>query len=71
MDSPKRAAAKALSWQITGLLVMSAIGYALTGSLETAGSFALINGALGFAMFFLHERIWARVRWGRGAARPL
>lgn len=65
MDSSLRTAMKAATWQISGLLVMSLIGYIMTGSLETAGGFAFASAAIGTVSFFVHEKLWARVKWGR------
>ncbi|MEL7171375.1 MAG: DUF2061 domain-containing protein [Pseudomonadota bacterium] len=68
MDSTARTVAKAVSWQLSGIVVMSAIGYAMTGSFGQASGFALLTAAIGFVTFFLHERLWARIRWGRRPA---
>ncbi|MEQ8651449.1 MAG: DUF2061 domain-containing protein [Kiloniellales bacterium] len=68
MDSSLRTAMKAATWQISGFLVMSLIGYIMTGSLETAGGFAFASAAIGTVAFFVHEKLWARVKWGRSEA---
>ncbi len=65
MDSSLRTAMKAVTWQVSGLLVMSVIGYVMTGSLETAGGFAFASAAIGTVSFFLHEKLWAKIKWGR------
>lgn len=65
MDTAKRTAVKALTWQGTGLIVMSLLGYAMTGSWGAAGTYALGTAALGLVMFVLHERAWDRIAWGR------
>lgn len=65
METTTRMVVKALSWQLLGLIVMAAIGYILTGSLQTAGSFALLTSAIGLVTFVLHEKLWARIPWGR------
>ncbi len=65
METTNRIAAKALTWQATGLLVMSGLGYLLTGSWQSAGSFAIGSAVLGLGMFMVHEKLWARIAWGR------
>ena len=65
METSKRAAAKALTWQATGLVAMTGLGYLVSGSLETAGQLAVGSTALGLVLYFLHEKAWARIRWGR------
>lgn len=66
METRQRTLIKALCWQATGLVVMAAVGWALTGSAALGGTFAAINGAIGLLTYVAHERIWAHVRWGRG-----
>ncbi|MBL4916364.1 DUF2061 domain-containing protein [Szabonella alba] len=65
MDTARRTLVKALVWQALGLLVMALVGWGFTGSVALAGGMALANMAIGFASYFLHERIWARIGWGR------
>lgn len=65
MDRPQRTVVKAITWQALGLLTMTAIGYAVTGSVSAGGSIAVVGAAAGVVCYVLHERIWARIRWGR------
>jgi uncharacterized membrane protein len=65
MDTNKRTIAKALCWQGLGLIVMTIIGYIFTESVGEGGALALTSAAVGLMNYFLHERLWARVRWGR------
>lgn len=65
METGKRTLVKAVLWQALGLVVMLAVGWALTGSSTLGGMIALLNCGIGFATYFLYERIWAQVRWGR------
>lgn len=64
METMRRAALKAVTWQVTGLVTMSLLGYLMTGSWTSAGGFALGSAAIGFVMYMLHEKLWSRVRWG-------
>ena len=70
MDSPKRTLVKALTWQGCGLIVMSLLGYAMTGSWEAAGGYALGAAALGLATFYMLERMWNGYDWGRAPTSP-
>lgn len=67
MESKRRTIAKALTWQVIGLAVTGALAWFHTGSMVTALSFAVSTAASGLAFFIVHERIWARVRWGVGS----
>ena len=64
MESKLRTIAKALTWQALGLTVTGALAWFHTGNMATALSFALTTAASGLAFFIVHERLWARVRWG-------
>lgn len=66
METGQRSLIKALLWQTLGLCTMFAVGFLLTGSLATGGKMALINTGIGFVTYFLYERLWSRVAWGRG-----
>lgn len=65
MESPKRTLVKALTWQGLGLATMTGIGYLVTGSPGAGGTIALVSAAIGALFYIAHERIWARIGWGR------
>ncbi|PVA09286.1 hypothetical protein DC366_14245 [Pelagivirga sediminicola] len=65
MERPKRTVVKAVIWNINGLLVMSLVGYVMTGSAGVGGLMAVVNTAIGLSLYFLYERIWSRISWGR------
>lgn len=65
METPKRTLAKTLTWQAMGLATMTGIGYVVTGSAGAGGTIAAVGAATGAVFYVIHERIWARVRWGR------
>ncbi|MEM6310816.1 MAG: DUF2061 domain-containing protein, partial [Pseudomonadota bacterium] len=63
METGMRTFLKAITWQVSGLVVMVALAYVATGNLSVAGGLALVSSATGFVTYFLHERLWQRVRW--------
>ena len=65
MDTTTRTIAKAVCWQVLGLIVMTLVGYLFTGSVGTGGAVALIGAAIGLVTYYLHEKLWERVPWGR------
>lgn len=60
-----RSLTKALIWRASGFLILGAIAYWFTGtwseSLAISGWF---NG-IRLGLYYVHERAWLRVRWGR------
>ncbi|OKL45560.1 DUF2061 domain-containing protein [Pseudovibrio exalbescens] len=65
MDTQLRTIVKSCFWQLTGLVVMMGVGFLFTGSYLTGGLMALVNAGIGFTTYFVYERIWARINWGR------
>lgn len=65
METQQRTAVKAILWTLVGFVVMSAVGYAFTGSMGTGGWMALANSLIGLTTYAVYERIWARIQWGR------
>ena len=65
METRSRSLLKAILWQLLGLLSMAVVGVLVTGSLSTGGMMALINTMIGFVVYLVYERVWARIRWGR------
>lgn len=67
METRLRSAVKGVVWTLLGLFTMSLVGSIVTGSATAGGLMAAINSALGFTLYLVYERVWARIRWGRHA----
>ena len=65
MDTPKRSLAKTISWRITGSGATFAISYAILGDFTVSGTIAMIQLTFNTLLYFVHERVWDRVSWGR------
>jgi uncharacterized membrane protein len=66
IDSTARSIAKTISWRITGSLATFAISYAVLGDFAVSGTIAIIQLTLNTLLYFIHERVWNRIAWGRG-----
>jgi len=64
-ESHTRSVFKAVSWRILGTLDTFAISWFLTGRVALAGSIAGFEFVTKIAWYYLHERIWAIIPWGR------
>jgi uncharacterized membrane protein len=64
-DCNTRSIAKAVTWKILAFCITLTASYIFSGSMPQAlkitGSAALI----GIVMYYIHERIWNRIDWGR------
>jgi uncharacterized membrane protein len=67
MDTKKRTLIKALTWQSLGFGLMTFINYFYMGNLAQGLSLSALLTTVGLVTYFLHERIWASVAWGRAA----
>ena len=64
-DNIKRSLLKTISWRIIGTLDTILISWLITGALSLAFSIGLIELITKMALYFLHERAWAKIKWGR------
>ncbi|HEV7252503.1 MAG TPA: DUF2061 domain-containing protein [Mesorhizobium sp.] len=65
MDTHSRSLAKAISWRITGTVDTMLISLVITGSLKLAAAIGLTEVATKSVLYYLHERAWLRVPYGR------
>ncbi len=63
-----RSLVKAASWRVTGTIDTFVLGFLFTGSVKLAGSIASTEVVTKLGLFYLHERAWNRLSWGR--AKP-
>jgi uncharacterized membrane protein len=64
-DTAWRSVAKTLSWRITGSGATFLIAWLIAGNFAMAGTIAIIQLVANTVLYFVHERIWNQVRWGR------
>jgi uncharacterized membrane protein len=64
-ETHTRSVIKAMTWRTLGTLDTFAISWYLTGRLDMAGAIAGFEFITKIAWFYLHERAWAAIAWGR------
>jgi uncharacterized membrane protein len=65
MVSKRRSLAKSLTWRVIAIVSTLLIGYAMTGSWAFALSLTLVSNVINFVLYYLHERVWLGVSWGK------
>ena len=65
METRTRSIVKAALWTLIGFVMMTSVGFVLTGSVSLGGQMATLNAGLGMVCYVIYERIWAAVSWGR------
>ena len=63
-EHKNRSLAKVVSWRLLGLIFWPTVSYMVTGNWVDTG---ILTGAFVFMtlMYYVHERIWNKVKWGR------
>ena len=64
-DTPVRSLAKAVSWRVTGTIDTFLISWLITGQVLLASGIALTEIMTKIVLFWLHERVWNKVHWGK------
>ena len=65
-----RSVAKAISWRIFGTLVTTALVFVFTQRLVLSLAVGGIEFLAKIVLFWLHERVWDRVAWGKERVAP-
>lgn len=65
IETTARSIAKTISWRITGSTATFAISYAILGDFAVSSTIAAIQLTFNTVLYFLHERVWNWIRWGR------
>jgi len=60
-----RSLVKALTYRIIVLIMDFTSVYLFTGKIETAVSFMLVSNVYTSITYFIHERVWDRITWGK------
>ena len=65
IETTSRSIAKTISWRLTGSLSTFVISYLILGSFLIAGSIAIVQVTANTILYYIHERIWNKIHWGR------
>ena len=63
-ETTRRSGTKTATWRVTASLDTMALGLIFTGNLGTAVSIGMFEVATKLVLYYLHERVWTRIRWG-------
>ncbi len=64
VESKRRSLAKAVSWRVIASITTAVITWGLTGAPTLAVKVGLLDSATKLFGYFLHERLWARIKFG-------
>ena len=64
-ESHKRSIVKTILWRLTGTSATFLISMLVTGDLQAASGIAVIQLTANTILYYIYERIWSRIDWGR------
>jgi len=64
-DRPIKSLIKAISWRMVGSIDTMVVSYFITHKLVMAISIGGVEVFTKIGLYYLHERAWAQLRWGR------
>jgi adenylylsulfate kinase len=64
-SSHKRSFVKALTWRLLSIAVTTGFVLAVTGRVDFAAYMLAFDCTVMTGLYFVHERLWKRTRWGK------
>ena len=64
-ETHTRSVVKSLLWRVIATLISVCMAYLFTGSVTTAAEISLSGAAISIGIYYLHERVWDSIHWGR------
>ena len=65
MDTNTRSLVKTVTWRLTGSGATFGISWLISGDIAIAGTIAVVQIVANTVLYYVHERIWNTVKWGR------
>lgn len=64
-ESNFRSIAKTIGWRLIVLVLDFSIAYIFLKDLSIATSFAIVKLVVATFAYYIHERIWNKINWGK------
>lgn len=64
MVQRRRHLAKALTWRISSTFVTGVIAWILTKDIAVSSAIMSVDAVIKLILYYGHERIWYKVKWG-------
>ena len=65
MKTNGRSIAKTVSWRLTGSSATFLVAWIISGNIAVAGPIAVVQLILNTILYYGHERLWNKIKWGR------
>ena len=64
-ETHTRAWIKSIVWRLFGIAILGAISWIVTRSWREMSLITILFHSIRVVLYYLHERIWERIHWGR------
>jgi uncharacterized membrane protein len=64
-EDARRSIVKSISWRIIGTIDTVIISWIVTGTLKLAFSIGVVELFTKMILYFFHERMWNKIKWGK------
>ena len=65
IESKKRSLVKAITWRLVAMVVLGFVSYFFTRNFKEMGEITIFYTIIQIIFYFLHERLWEKISWGR------
>ena len=65
VDTHRRSIAKSISWRVLAGIITACVAYVMTGKPDFAMKIGLADTITKLLIYYLHERAWDRINFGR------
>ncbi len=70
-DTKLRSVTKTVSWRLTGTACTFIVSWLILGDISTSGTIAIIQLTFNTVIFYIHERLWNFIKWGKLKEYPV
>jgi uncharacterized membrane protein len=65
MATKKRSLTKSVTWRIISVIVLSMVSFSVDKDVKAALYITIVYTLVQVFLYFVHERIWNKITWGR------
>ena len=65
IDTKKRSVGKAISWRLFAITLLAIVSYLTLNDIKKASLVTFFYHFIQVFMFFIHERVWNYIKWGK------
>ncbi len=70
IEQKRRSVLKTISWRVWATITTMALVFLFVGEVKVAVSIGIIEVALKMILYFIHERMWNKIKFGKKEIKP-